>query len=67
MVSQENTITLAEATYNELINGTSTDIVSARNSVRSAEISLEKANLTLRDYQIIATFDGIVNHIPWII
>lgn len=65
--SQKNTIKLNTALYNETINGTSTDVISARNSVKSAQISLEKAYLTLKDYQIVATFDGIINDIPWII
>ncbi len=65
--SQKNTIKLNTALYNETINGTSTDVISARNSVKSAQISLEKAYLTLKDYQIVATFDGIINDIPWIV
>lgn len=43
----------------------SSEMVSAKNSIHSAEINLEKANLTLKDYQIVATFDGVVRNIPW--
>lgn len=61
-----NTITSNELTYNELMNGpTSVDQKSARNNIASANISLSKAYLSLKDYQIVAPFDGIVNDIPW--
>lgn len=50
------------------MNGpTPADKISAQNSISSAQISLEKAYLTLKDYQIIATFSGVINNIPWII
>ena len=62
----KNTITLSEITYNELIQGPeATDLRSAKNSISSAEINLSKANIALKDYQIVAGFDGIVNDIPW--
>ncbi len=65
--SQKNSITLNEASYRDAIDWPeSTDITSAKNSIRSAEINLEKANLSLTDYQLIAPFDGVINNIPWI-
>lgn len=68
ITKQKDTILLNQTLYNELIQGpTNTDLISAENSIASAEISLEKANLNLRDYQIIATFDGVINDIPWAI
>lgn len=42
------------------------DITSAKNSIAQSQISLEKANLALKDYQIVATFDGVITDIPWI-
>ena len=63
--AQKNTIKLNTATYNDTINGNSTDVVSARNSIRSAQISLEKTILALKDYQIYANYDGVIRDIPW--
>lgn len=65
--SQKNTIQLNTASYRDTVNSTSTDLVSARNAVQSAQIWLEKAQLSLRDYQIYSTFDGIVRDIPWVV
>lgn len=63
---QNNTIKLNQSSYNDTIKwAESTDIASARNNVQSAEISLEKAQLTLSDYQIHASFDGTIKDIPW--
>ncbi len=62
---QQNSISLNTASYKDTVNSTNTDLVSAQNSVKSAQISLEKAWLTLKDYQIYATFDGIIRDIPW--
>jgi HlyD family secretion protein len=67
ITSQENTIKLATATYNDTINGNSTDVVAARNNIQSAQISLAKTELALRDYQIYATFDGVIRDIPWVV
>jgi multidrug resistance efflux pump len=63
--SQKNTIKLNTATYNDTINGNNTDVVSARNSIKSAQISLEKTILALKDYQIYANYDGVISDIPW--
>lgn len=65
--AQKNTIILNRASYQELLDGSSTDIVSAKNNIRSAEISLEKSKFGLKEYQLYATFDGVINDIPWII
>lgn len=65
--SQKNTIALNAASYKDAVTSTSTDLISAQNSVKSAQISLEKTQLALRDYQIYATFDGIVRDIPWVV
>lgn len=65
--SQKNTIKLNSASYRDTISTTSTDLVSAQNSVKSSQISLEKAELALKDYQIYATFDGIIRDIPWVV
>jgi multidrug efflux pump subunit AcrA (membrane-fusion protein) len=62
----KNSILLNEKKYQELINGpTREERASAENAIQSANISLQKANLTKKDYQIIATFDGVVEDIPW--
>jgi hypothetical protein len=65
--SQENAIKLNNASYKDTINSVSTDRITAQNSVASAKISLEKAELALKDYQIYATFDGIIRDIPWVV
>jgi HlyD family secretion protein len=65
---QKNTIALNEASYKDLLKWPeNSDLISARNSIASAEISLSKSRLALEDYQIIATFDGVVNDIPWMV
>jgi phosphoenolpyruvate-protein kinase (PTS system EI component) len=62
----KNSILLNEKKYQELINGpTREERASAENAIQAANISLQKANLTKKDYQIIATFDGVVEDIPW--
>ena len=64
--AQDNIIKLNEASYTDTTNGPkASEITSAKNSIHSAELNLEKANLALRDYQIIATFDGSIRNIPW--
>ncbi len=64
--NQKNAIKLNAASYQELIKGpTSTDLISARNNISQAEIALAKTKLSLSDYQIIATFDGVIDDIPW--
>ncbi len=65
--SQKNAIKLNSASYKDALTSTSTDLISAQNSVKSAQISLEKASLALKDYQIYATFDGVVRDIPWVV
>lgn len=68
IAKQKDTIALNKATYNEMMHGPlGVDITSAKNSISQAQISLEKANLTLKDYQILAPFDGIITDIPWIL
>lgn len=64
--SAKNTITLNTASYDEIQRGAeSTEVISARNSVQSSQISLEKARLTLADYQIHASLPGVIKDIPW--
>jgi RND family efflux transporter MFP subunit len=64
--SQKDTIRLNEASYKDTIDwAETTDITSAKNSIKNAEISLEKARLSLEDFQIIAPFDGVINDIPY--
>jgi HlyD family secretion protein len=65
--SQKNTIKLNTATYNDTINGNSTDVIGARNSIRGAEISLAKTQLMLKDYQLYSTFDGVIRSMPWVV
>jgi multidrug efflux pump subunit AcrA (membrane-fusion protein) len=68
IVRQKNTVDLNELTYKELLAWPeSTDLRSAKNSISSAEINLTKAYIALKDYQIIAPFDGTINDIPWIV
>lgn len=64
--SQKWTISLNIASYEDAISGTdSTELTSAKNAIRSAQINLEKARLGLKDYQIISPFDGTIRDIPW--
>ncbi len=64
--SAQNNVKLNDSNYKDILNGATKDeLVSASNAVKSAQISLEKANLTLKDYQIVATFDGTIRDIPW--
>lgn len=65
--SQKNAIKLNAASYKDALTSTTTDLISAQNSVKSAQISLEKASLALKDYQIYATFDGVIRDIPWVV
>lgn len=68
MTRQKNTVDLSRLAYNELVAGPKNDeIRTAQNSIRSAELSIEKANVAMKDYQIRATFDGEIQDIPWII
>lgn len=62
----QNSITLAVLNYEQMVRGpTVTDIRSAQNSIASANTSLSKSYLSLKDYQIIAPFDGVIEDIPW--
>lgn len=63
--SQKNTIKLNDSSLKDLKSPSNTDLVSAENSVKSAKINLEKLQLGLQDYQIIAPFDGKILDIPW--
>jgi len=66
IIKSKNTVTLNTATYNELKNGpTQEEILQATNSIKSAELSLEKAKLSKKDYELIAPFDGEIEDIPW--
>jgi multidrug efflux pump subunit AcrA (membrane-fusion protein) len=66
IVRAKNNITVNEITYKELEKWPeATDLKSAQNSILSANISLEKAYNGLKEYQIIAPFDGVLNDIPW--
>ncbi|MBP9812426.1 HlyD family efflux transporter periplasmic adaptor subunit [Candidatus Gracilibacteria bacterium] len=66
VVRAKNSITINEISYNELLKGPeATDLKSAQNSIASANINLEKAYIALKEYQIIAPFDGVINDIPW--
>lgn len=66
IATQERAIELNQASLRDLDDGPdATDIASAKNAIRSAEISLEKAQLALADYQIIAPFEGEIQDIPW--
>ncbi len=68
LTRQKNTISLNQLSYNELLAGPKNDeIRTAKNSIASAELSLQKANIAMKDYQIRATFDGEIQDIPWII
>ena len=68
MTRQKNAVDLSRLAYNELVAGPKSDeIRTAQNSIRSAELSIEKANIAMKDYQIRATFDGEIQDIPWII
>lgn len=66
VVRAKNSITINEISYNELLKWPeATDLKSAQNSIASANINLEKAYIALKEYQIIAPFDGVINDIPW--
>jgi multidrug resistance efflux pump len=68
MIQMKNSITLNQKKYEELLAGaTREELQSAKNAIESAEISRAKAQLSFKDYQIIAPFDGIVEDIPWIV
>lgn len=63
---QQNTITQNQYSYNELLDGPKTsEIRSAKSKVESARISLQKVKEGMKDYQIIASFSGTVEDIPW--
>lgn len=68
MTRQKNTVDLSRLAYNELVAGPkSNEIRTAQNSIASAELSLQKVNIAMKDYQIHATFDGEIQDIPWIV
>lgn len=63
---QKNTITQNQYSYNGLLDGpTSSESRSAKSKVESARISLKKSQEGMKDYQIIASFSGTVEDIPW--
>lgn len=65
--TQKNAIKLNNASYRDTVTSSSTDLISARNNVQSAQISLQKAELALKDFQIYSTFDGVIRDIPWVV
>lgn len=68
LIRQKNTISLNQLSYNELLAGPKSDEVrAAQNSIKSAELNLQKAKIAMKDYQIRTTFDGEIQDIPWIV
>jgi multidrug efflux pump subunit AcrA (membrane-fusion protein) len=61
-----NTITQNQYNYSELLDGPdASEIRSAKSKVESARIALQKVQENMKDYQIIASFSGTVEDIPW--
>ena len=66
LTRQKNTIIQNQFAYNELLDGPkSSEARSAKSKVESSRIALQKAEEGMKDYQIIASFDGTVEDIPW--
>lgn len=66
LTRQKNTIIQNQYAYDELLDGPKdSESRSAKSKVESARISLQKAEEGMKDYQIIASFDGTVEDIPW--
>lgn len=62
----KNTLALNQVSLETLLAGpTLIERQQATNSIKNAELSLEKANQALDDYRLIAPFDGVVEDIPW--
>jgi multidrug efflux pump subunit AcrA (membrane-fusion protein) len=63
---QKEIVNMNKLSYEETIQGPrQVDIISAKNAISQAQINLEKAKIGLKDYQIIASFEGKISDIPW--